>query len=243
MKKAVFSFRRSMPVVAAIVISAAFLSACNKKDAVSTRIPASGLMVFNLAADKDGIGVALSGNVINNSPLAYTSFNGRYQNIYTGTREIETFDLRDSIFAKSTFTFEDNSYYSLFVTGNDGVYANITVKDDIDSNATADKAYIRYINAIPDSSAPVVTVTSAGTDVANAPASFNTVSNFIPVSAGDVKISVANGSTISTDRTFSVENGKVYTALVIGVPGETDDVKKVQIRYILNGAIPAETGK
>ena len=243
MKKAVFSFRRTMLMIAAFLIVAGLLGACNKNDAVSTRIPASGLMVLNLAADKDGIGVALSGNVVNSSPLAYTGFNGKYQNIYTGTREIESFDLRDSVFSKSTFTFEDSNYYSLFVTGNDGVYTNITVKDDIDSNATADKAYIRYINAIPDSSAPVVKVTSGGTDVASAPAAFNTVSNFIPVNAGDVNISVANGTTISTDRTFTVENGKIYTALVIGVPGETDDVKKIQIRYVLNGAIPTETGK
>jgi hypothetical protein len=243
MKKVFFAIRRLMPVSATIFVTVLLLSACNKNDAVSSPIPSAGLMVYNLAPDKDGIGVALSGNLINNTPMAYTSFNGRYQNIYTGTREIESFDLRDSIFAKSSFTFENNNYYSLFVTGNDGVYTNITVKDDIDSNATTDKAYIRYINAIPDSSAPVITITSAGADVTNAPAAFNTVSDFIPVNAGDVKIAVANGSTISADRTFTVENGKVYTALVIGVPGETDDIKKVQIRYVLNGALPAEAGK
>jgi len=242
MKKAFFSFRKTIPVIGAVLLTVV-LVACNKKDAVTTRIPAAGLMVFNLAPDKDGIGVALSGNILNNTPLSYTSFNGNYQNIYTGTRNIESFDLTDSVFASSTFTFEDNNLYSLFVTGNNGVYKNITVKDDVDSNATADKAYIRYINAIPDSSAPVVRITAGGTEVAGAASSFSSVSNFIPVAGGDVKIAVTNGSTISADRSVSLENGKVYTALLIGVPGATDEARKVQIRYILNGSVPAESVK
>ena len=242
MKKAFFSFRKTIPVIGAVLLTVV-LVACNKKDAVTTRIPAAGLMVFNLAPDKDGIGVALSGNILNNTPLSYTSFNGNYQNIYTGTRNIESFDLTDSVFASSTFTFEDNNLYSLFVTGNNGVYKNITVKDDVDSNATADKAYIRYINAIPDSSAPVVRITAGGAEVAGAASSFSSVSNFIPVAGGDVKIAVTNGSTISADRSVSLENGKVYTALIIGVPGATDEARKVQIRYILNGSVPAESVK
>ena len=237
MKKAFFSFRRSVLVIGVVVLAAGLLSACNKNDAVATDIPASGIMVFNLVPDKDGIGVTLSGNLLNTTPLRYTDFNGIYQNIYTGTRDIQAFDLRDSVFASSTFTFEDDNYYSLFVTGNNGAYQTITVKDVIDSNATADKAYIRYINAIPDSSAPVVSITSGDTSVSEAQAAFNSVSDFITVNAGDVKITASNGSNITTDRTFAVENGKVYTVLLVGVPGETTDEKKVQIRYVVNGGV------
>lgn len=237
MKKAFFSFRRSVWIIGAVVLAAGLLSACNKNDAVATDIPASGIMVFNLVPDKDGIGVTLSGNLLNSTPLRYTDFNGIYQNIYTGTRDIQAFDLRDSVFASSTFTFEDDNYYSLFVTGNNGAYQTITVKDVIDSNATADKAYIRYINAIPDSSAPVVSITSGDTSVSEAQAAFNSVSDFISVNAGDVKIAASNGSNITTARTFAVENGKVYTMLLVGVPGETDDDKKVQIRYVVNGGV------
>lgn len=242
MKRSIFSFRSSAPLVA-IIFAAGLLSACNKKDAVTTNIPAAGIMVFNLAPDKDGIGVALSGNLLNTTPLGYTDFNGTYQSIYTGTRDIQSFDMRDSIFASSTFTFEDKSYYSLFVTGNNGVYNTLTVKDDIDSNATADKAYIRYVNAIPDSSAPVVSIKSGETNVSQAPAAFNTVSDFIPVNAGDVTIAASNGTDIATDRTLTVENGKVYTLLIVGVPGETDNERKIQIRYVVNGSLPDPTAK
>jgi hypothetical protein len=242
MKKTIFSFRALVPVVAVMFV-AVLLGACNKKDAVVTHIPSAGILVFNLAPDKDGIGVTLSGNLLNSTPLGYTDFNGNYQNIYTGTREIQSFDFRDSSMASSTFTFDDGNYYSLFVTGDKGSYKNITVKDNIDSNATADKAYIRYINAIPDSSSPVVSITSGDSSVAQSPAAFNTVSDFIPVSAGDINIAASNGSTISTDRTLTVENGKVYTILIVGVPGDTDNARKVQIRYVVNGSLPAATAK
>jgi hypothetical protein len=243
MKKTFFSFRASIPVVIAAVFAVGLLSACNKKDAVETHIPAAGIMVFNLAPDKDGIGVTLSGNLLNSTPLGYTDFNGTYQSIYTGTRDIQSFDLRDSVLATSAFTFDDNNYYSVFVTGTNGAYQNIAVKDDIDSNATADKAYIRYINAIPDSIAPVVSITAGGTSVSQTSAPFNTVRNFIPVNGGDVNFAASNVSNISTDRTLTLENGKVYTVLIVGVPGETDNERKIQIRYVVNGSVPAATAK
>jgi hypothetical protein len=243
MKKVRFSFRRIMAGAGAVLLMVGLFSACKKGDTVATHIPAAGLMVFNLAPDKEAIGIALSGNVLNNNPLGYTSFNGIYQNIYTGQRDIQAFDFRDSVFASSTFNFEDKNYYSIFVTGNNGVYKNITVKDDVDSTATPDKAYIRYINAIPDSSSPVVTITSAGTKLSEAAASFTTVTPFTAVNAGDVNIAVNNSTTISADRTLKLENGKIYTALLLGVPGDTTSEKKVQIRYIQNGTVPAASGK
>ena len=241
MKKVNFS--RISSVLGIAILTMGLLSACNKKDSVDTQIPAAGLMVFNLAPDQEAIGIALSGNNLTNSPLSYTGFNGIYQNIYTGTREIEAFNLSDSTFSKSSFTFENNIYYSLFVTGNNGVYKNVVVKDEIDSTATPDKAYIRFINAIPDSSAPVVNITAGGTKVVDAPASYTSVSEFTAVNGGEVSIAVSNGNTISANRTITLENGKIYTALLVGVPGETDDEKRVQIRFVQNGNVPAAAGK
>jgi hypothetical protein len=243
MKKEFFSISRIFAVTGALVLAVALLSACKKTDVVSTHIPAAGLMAFNLAPDQDGIGIALSGNVLNNTPLYYTGFNGLYQNIYTGIRDIEVFGFTDSVFAKSTFTFDDGQYYSLFVTGNNGVYKNVVVKDEIDSTASAEKAYIRYVNAIADSNALKVTITAGGDNSVDELAAFSKVSPFVAVNGGDVKIALTNGSNVSAERTVTLENGKVYTALLVGVPGATDEDKKIQIRYVQNGNLPTDDAK
>jgi hypothetical protein len=239
MQRANFSIRGLLAVVAAGLLVTGFLAACNKDlDNDNATVPSAGLMVFNLAVDKAPIGVALSGNAISNAPLDYTAYNGGYQRIYTGSRDIEAYDFtNDSVFSKSNFSFQDSSVYSVFVMGNNGSYHNVTVKDNVDSAASDDQAYIRYVNAIPDSSAPRVSIQAAGSEVSGESAAFGQVSAFIPVAAGDVTIAVSNDDNVLANRTITLESGRAYTALLVGTPDATDTAKKVQIRYIENGTV------
>lgn len=244
MEKRFFSFSRSVSFIVAAFAIVVVVGACNKNLGPSEPIPSAGLMVFNLAPDQEAVGVALSNSLLTNNPLQYTGYNGLYQNIYVGQRDIQVYNyLTDSVVATGNHTFENDNYYSLFVTGNNGVYKTIVVEDEVDSSASADKAYIRYINAVPDSSSPVVTVTSAGTKVLDGAAAFNTVSPFAAVNEGEVNVSISNGTNISAARNITLEKGKVYTALLIGDPSKTDSTSKIQIRYIQNGQLPAPAEK
>jgi hypothetical protein len=243
MQRADFSVRRLLTVAAVALLVTGFLAACNKDlNDDNPQVPSAGLMVFNLAVDKEAVGLALSGNAISNTPLAYTAYNGGYQRIYTGSRDVEAYDFNnDSVFAKSNFNFEDSSLYSVFVIGGNGSYRNVTAKDNVDSSASGDKAYVRYVNAIPDSSAPQVSIQAGGSEVSGVAAAFGDVSAFLPVAGGDVTIGVSNGDNISASRTISLQNGRAYTALLVGTPGATDTAKKVQIRYIENGTVNSTT--
>jgi hypothetical protein len=40
-----------------------------------------------------------------------------------------------------------------------------------------------------------------------------------------------------TSRTVTLEKDKVYTVLLVGIPGQTDTTKSVQIKYIANGTL------
>jgi hypothetical protein len=122
--------------VAGVLTLGVLLGACSKfdDDDNGSNTPVSALMSFNLVPDKAGIGIALSGNLLTNSALSYTNFTGTYQQIYPGNREIESFDAdTDSTLAKNSFSFEPDKYYSLFVTGANGSYANIVTRDNFDS--------------------------------------------------------------------------------------------------------------
>ena len=116
----------------------------------------AGLMAFNLSPDKPAIGIALSGSNLTNAALGYTNYTGGYLNIYSGSRTIEAYDAGGgNTFTASDYNFEQNKYYSLFIVGKDSAYRNIVVNDQLDSlSANSGKAFIRYVNAVPDSSRP-----------------------------------------------------------------------------------------
>ena len=94
MKKVLLNFNRSLFLGFAIIGLAILFTGCLKKgDDVD--IPSAGLMTFNLAPDQQSVVVALSGSTVSRTPMGYTSFSGLYQNIFIGTRNVESFDYPD----------------------------------------------------------------------------------------------------------------------------------------------------
>ncbi|HYE54238.1 MAG TPA: DUF4397 domain-containing protein [Chitinophagaceae bacterium] len=240
----VFSnFRRNVMVGLALAAVTVF-TAC-KKDKVDTPdIPAAALMAFNLSPDQQSVVVTLSGNMLTNRPLGYTSYTGIYQNIYTGTRTVQAYDYPDNNpLATTEYTFDDSTYYSLFVVGANDKYRNVISVDKFDElNANSGNAYIRYVNGITDSvNMQNVTITAAGSSVANDNAAYAGVSEFKAVAPGEVTITV-KGNGVDATRTISVGQKNVYTVLLTGVPGATDETSKVQIRFIQNGTLTDEAG-
>lgn len=241
MKNFFSSIRMRLIPVSFVVLVIFLLASCSKfdNDDNNNNSDAAGLMSFNLAPDQNAIGIALSGSNLTNTPLGYTNYSGTYQPIYPGSREVTSYSFQsDSSIVTLNYNFETNKYYSVFFAGNNGVYSNIVTRDNFDSlSSGSGKTFVRYINAIPDSTKPTVTITANGTKVIDAPAGFTSVSDFVAADPGQVAITVKNGSTIDASRTISLEQGKVYTVLLAGIPGATDTTKTVQIKYILNGSL------
>lgn len=241
MKKLFSIMKRNKIPLTAFVLIAFLLSACKKNLDTGKSQPAAGLMAVNLVADKDGVGVSLSNNNFTNSPLNYTNYTGGYNAVYIGNRDVVSYDFYSGIqLASKTQLFEDSSYYSLFIVGVNNKYSNVIVKDNLDSLPSGTgEAYVRYVNAIPDTTIqPLVTISANGTDLFNSNVPFTTVSDFKAVTPGDVSVAVDNGdSTVNASRNITLEGGKIYTVLLFGIPGATDTTKAVQIKYILNGTI------
>ena len=241
MKRRFFLLRPGIIALTGILIGSLLFSACKKGlDNESTQTPVAGLMAFNLVPDKEAIGVALSGNNFTNSPLAYTNYSGGYRGVYVGSRQVESYDFSSGATLDTTLqVFEPNTYYSVFVAGLNGKYKNIIVKDDLDSlSSTTNEAFVRYVNAVPDSTGqPLVTISSNGTNVFSNDAAFASVSDFKKITPGNVSVTVNNEAAINANRTIVLEGGKIYTILLVGTPGATDSTKAVQIKYIQNGTI------
>jgi len=240
MEKKTNAGRNRIFIAISILATVFIFSSCKKSgDDINTNPSSAALMAFNLASDKGAIGFTIGGSRLNNSPLLYTNYTGYYQAVFPGTREVSALDFNSGTpFATTSAVFDTNHYYSVFALGANGNYKNLIVTDELDSlSAATGKAFVRYINAIPDSSKPLVTLTAAGTDIANSSTGYATISGFSGVNPGELTISINNGAAISATRTITVEKAKVYTILLIGVPGATDPEKQVQIKFITNGKI------
>ncbi len=231
---------KNITLVLAVAAAAMLFTSCLKNNYSPNATPVAGLMAFNLAPDQTGVFVTVSGNSITQAPLAYASFTGAYLDIYPGDRTVQSYSAATSASLASTpYNFEQGKYYSLFVVGNSSNYSNIITNDNLDSLvAVSGSGYIRYINAITDTvNHAQITISAGGNNVVSESAAFGAVNAFKPVMAGGVSIDVKSGAAIDSSRTITVEQNKVYTVLLTGVPGATDDTRKVQIRYIVNGVL------
>lgn len=238
MKKSFLS--TAVYAVVGCILLTSLLSACTKTSNNTNTQQVSGIMAFNLVPDKSaGLVLALSNNSLTQSPLLFSGYTGNYLSIYSGSNLVQAYDYTTTVVLTNTnYTFTNNKYYSFFAVGANSVYSNVIVQDNFDSlSSTNGQAYVRYINAIPDSTNPTVTISANGTNAVNESAHYKSVSQFVPVAPGQVVVNITNGSNISSNRTITLEQQKVYTVLLAGIPGSTDSTTAVQIRFIANGAL------
>ena len=223
----------------ALAATVFLLSACKKEMPVNNT-PISGLMAINLIPDQAAVDFIMSGNYLTNSPLSYTNYTGTYLSVYSGNRTVALgLSNTDTTISRIDFVFEPSKFYSVIAMGANGNYRNLVLNDNIDSLATGSGlAFVRYVNAVPDSSKADISIAQNGNNVLNANASFATASDFKSVSPGDITVT-ASGENYSVNRTISVEKDKVYTVMLAGIPEATDTAKAVQIKYIVNGTVSA----
>ena len=236
------TFRRVLLTVAGAIMTLSFLSSCLKQHNDSVDTPVAGLMVFNVSPEQPAVGFAISGNSLTNAPIGYGTYNGMYQNIYPGDRQLAAYDYHSGavLYADTTAGFIADKYYSAFFAGADSNYRVILVQDNFDSlSATSGSAYIRYVNAVADSIAiPEVTISAGGNNVIQQAAAFGSVSPFTAVAPGSISIAVKNANGLDVSRTIPVEAKQVYTVLLTGIQGSTST--PVEIKYIGNGTLTDE---
>ena len=238
MKKKLFSILQNKFLYLSL-FSLVIFSACKKSD-VTNNTPTSALMAFNLIPDSiPPLAFVLNNNSITNVPLSFNNYTGSYLPVYSGLRTLQLYKAySDSALATINYTFEAKKYYSAFAIGANGTYKNIIVDDNLDSLPdSTGNAFVRYVNAIPDSSMQTVTISAKETNNVTEPTSFGDVSKFTPFAPGNITVNLSNDSSISANKTFTLAKDNVYTILMTGIPHTTDTARAVQIKYIVNGTV------
>ncbi|HMR92773.1 MAG TPA: DUF4397 domain-containing protein [Chitinophagaceae bacterium] len=222
------------------VLSGVILAGCSKFDNDDNgNNAAAGLMAFNLATDQSQVGTSIGGNYITSVPLGYSHYTGGYLAVFPGSRTVESSDVSSAArLAAASFDFENQKYYSTFLVGADGNYQQLIVKDSIDSLPGTGEAYVRFINAIPDSSVSQVRLAVNGANRLEESSRYTQISSFTAMSPGELAVNISNGTDIDASRTITIEARKIYTLLLIGTPGAT--ANGVEIKFVQNGTTEAE---
>jgi hypothetical protein len=147
---------------------------------------------------------------------------------YTITGKISAATDKDLVVASAPATIVDGKYYSYFISG---VYNTTTktvesfiVEDPIPA-LDFSKAYVRFVNAIPNSQPMVLNLTPAtagvGTDaVVGAAVPYKSAGDFVGVQAGvayNLGTRVAGATTDAISRTgITFASGRVYTIAARG---------------------------
>ncbi|MGC4035097.1 MAG: DUF4397 domain-containing protein [Chitinophagaceae bacterium] len=240
MKSIPSTVRSVASITALLAVIVVAISSCAKNHITDNSTAGAKIMAFNLSIDKT-IGFTLNGNNVTSTPLAFSNFTGGYVNVDSGQYAVTAYDAATTnsghTLASAAGAFSTNKYYSVFFVGRDSTYQNVLVSDNLDQlTGESGKAYIRFMNAIPDSTAaPVVTVAAAGTTVLSGEASYPGIFDFTSVNAGDLVVTAKNGSDIDVTKTITVAEKTVYTILLTGMPGST--AAPAAIQYIANGSL------
>ena len=244
--RSVFSiFRLNVLSLALAAIGTTAIMSCSKLDNDDRQTtPVAGLMAFNLAPEQAGLVLTLNGNSLTGYPLPYTNYTGGYLSVFPGSRVLEAFSSNSPSglpIATASAVFDAEKYYSAFTVGAGNHYRNIIVHDDFDTLPANGKAYVRYVNALIDSTKPATVVISAnGSAVVNQPVVYGSVGEFAAISPGEVNVALSSGD-IAANRTITLEQNKVYTVLLTGLPGVTPESE--MIKFIANGLLTEQESK
>lgn len=234
-------FRKNLLPIIGIFSLAILFGACKKTDSNNNiPIPAAGLMAFNLIPNSGGIGVAIGTNTLTPQALYFNNFTGAYKAVYTGDRTLESYSFGSgSTLAKENHMFKDSAYYSVFVMGANDVYSNVFVEDKLENIPQGDrtKTFVRFVNAIPDSTNSNVTISAGAENIFTGLSKYKEVSEFKEISAGDVVVKIDNETTVDTSRTITLDAGKIYTVLLTGIPESTNTDFTVDIKFISNASL------
>lgn len=208
----------------AVFLAFAF-SACKKTDTVDPTL--SAIRVVNASPSSATYNVYLSGSLINSAELPFAGSlsyvqktAGAYSLKFTTGSSVE------SLLTKS-ITMSQSVYQSFFLINKPGTLDGLYVNDDL-SVASADKAYIRFVNLSPDAQALDLAKTGASSALITNKA-FKVASGFISIDPGTYSFDAKDTSTGLVKTTLSSTTfvaGYHYDVICAGLITPANDTER-----------------
>jgi len=191
--------------------------------------PVAYVSIFHASPDAPDLDVVLDNQPIFNQPLEYTDYTG-YRQFFTGNRSLAFNPFNaNNVLLDTTYNFQPNKAYSVFVAGEVDDLSALIVEDQADEPAEGN-ALVRLIHLSPDAPAVDFIVGDEDTPLFSDQA-FKEATDFTEVAADTYELTVTavDGSeALVSVPDAELEEGDIYTIIVRGFAdppaGNTNDL-------------------
>ncbi|HKG08283.1 MAG TPA: DUF4397 domain-containing protein [Pedobacter sp.] len=213
-----------MRILNVFLLCALFLASCSKES--DTSIPVSPFVsIINTSPTLGTYLVYVNGAKVITSGLPFGGvIPYRQANTGDATFKFTTESSTESVLTK-TFPLAENTAYSLFLIGKDAQMDALLIKDNVGTTST-EKAFIRFINLVPD--APDFDLTLPAGDTLATKRGYKKASEFIPVDPKTYSFSIKDNITGAVKTTLAdqvLTVGKYYTVIARGLLNVSSEIQ------------------
>jgi hypothetical protein len=216
----------SIFALASLFIGASSIISCKKEE---TPKKLAKINITHASPDAPAINFIVGKDTLNKGgTLSYGSHTG-YLDIEAGSRKIaHKYAGVDTTFFDSSFTFNENANYSLYVIDSFKKAKSMLVADEFPS-AIMNKSHMRIIYLSPNSQ-EVSIVRTEGKNVTTLfpKIKFKDAGSFVAYNPGvyDIEVrSIGDDKTMLKLPTLVMNSEKIYTIIVVGFIGESGNMK------------------
>ncbi|MEQ8244094.1 DUF4397 domain-containing protein [Fulvivirga sp.] len=178
------------------------------------------LSLYHASPDTDAVDILIGDSQVNSQPFSFKDYSERYISVLPGSKSLEFINEdNETSILDTTFSFEKNKYYSVFIADSLNSIETIVFGDSVNLESLDEgEAMIRFIHMSPDS--PDVEVL-ANDDELFASISFKNGTPFEPFNVESdfsltFKATTGEESILLTDPNVELQAGRLYTIILTG---------------------------
>ena len=225
-----------MKKLVGMISSIAFLltmTSCLDSDDDTAPVDVAFVSIYHASPDAPDLDVILDDEPLFNQPLEYTDFTD-YLQFYTGSRDLafNTYNATTEL-ADTTFNFQNNKAYSVFVVDELSNLSTVIVEDEAETPGSGE-AMVRFVQLSPD--APALDLTIGEEDsLVFSDRSFKQITDFTEIDADSYPMVLTDSETLDTLVSVSdadLDAGKIYTIIARGfldTPSGNNNSLSIQI--------------
>ncbi|MBL3658499.1 DUF4397 domain-containing protein [Fulvivirga sediminis] len=210
------------------------LTSClDSDDPTAEYTPISLIAIYQGVPDLE-VEIELDSQTITTKALEFEDYT-KYHSYPVGQRNFKFESKSGDSLASVSFRFEENYYYSIFLSGTDTTVRPILTKDTPISGGLEDEAAVRFINLSPDSDLLALRVKDSETNLFTY-SPFRAVSSFSKLNSAPTVFEIVNpdGDVLASSTSYRLNMRSYHTVIAQGYVEPKDGLPRLKIKILSN---------